>query len=145
MNWGNRLLIVFIVFGTGMGYLVYRSTQTNFELVEKEYYKSELQHQQVIDAHNLAVALNTEVVIKNSTSGVQIVLPAEMKNQVITGTVWFYCAYKASNDRKFKLEPDKEAQQFFSATTIPAGKYTARISWNANAKAYYSEKEISVL
>ena len=42
MNWGNRLVIVFLVFGAGMGFLVYRSIKTNYELVETDYYKHEL-------------------------------------------------------------------------------------------------------
>ena len=41
MSWGNKLLVAFIVFAAGMFYLVYRSVNTNYELVEKDYYKSE--------------------------------------------------------------------------------------------------------
>ena len=41
MNWGNKLLVAFIVFGLGMGYLAYRSMNTNFELVENDYYKQD--------------------------------------------------------------------------------------------------------
>ena len=37
MNWGNKLLIAFIVFIGGISFLVYRSTQTNFEMVENDY------------------------------------------------------------------------------------------------------------
>ena len=52
MNWGNKLLITFLVFGAGISFLVYRSMHTNFELVEKDYYKSELRYQEIIDGTN---------------------------------------------------------------------------------------------
>lgn len=64
MNWGNRLVIVFLVFGAGMGYLVYRSMNTDFELVESDYYKQELRYQNVIDEHNSANALSASVNIE---------------------------------------------------------------------------------
>ena len=56
MNWGNKLLIL-LLFLERMFYLVYRSVNTNFELVEKDYYKSEFRYQQVIDGTNRANSL----------------------------------------------------------------------------------------
>ena len=41
MNWGNKLLVTFVVFGAGMIFLVYRAVKTNYELVEKDYYKND--------------------------------------------------------------------------------------------------------
>lgn len=58
MNWGNKLLVTFIVFGAGMGVLVYKSMNTTYELVEKDYYKKELRYQEVIDGSNRANALS---------------------------------------------------------------------------------------
>jgi len=49
MNWGNKLVLVFIVFGAFIGYLVYQAVNTKYDLVSKDYYKDELRYQEKID------------------------------------------------------------------------------------------------
>ena len=55
MNWGHKLMIVFIAFAAMMSYLAYRAFKTEFELVDKDYYKNELKYQEVIDGTNSVV------------------------------------------------------------------------------------------
>ena len=104
MNWGNKLLLTFIVFGAGMGYLVYRSVSTNYELVEKDYYKQELRYQQVIDGTNRVNQLSSAVKIEQTDAGIILELPQEMKEKDISGDVLFYCAYDKKKDKKFSLQ-----------------------------------------
>lgn len=145
MNWGNRLLITFIVFGAGIFYLVYRSMNTNFELVEKEYYKSELRYQDIIDGSNRANALNSVVKLEQTSGGLILQLPDEMKDQVISGTVLFYCAYDANQDRKFVLKTTARGSQLFEKGQITPGNYTMKVNWNTNGKNYYTEKMITII
>ncbi|MDX2048387.1 MAG: FixH family protein [Chitinophagaceae bacterium] len=144
MNWGNKLLITFIVFGAGISYLVYRSLNTSFELVEKDYYKNELQYQQVIDGTKRANALASPVKLQKSGDQIVLHLPEEMKNKDILGDVWFYCAYDSRKDRKFTLNTDAEGSQSFHSSSILPGNYTVKIKWNENGKNYYSENNLTV-
>ena len=145
MNWGNKLLLTFIVFVAGMGYLVYRSVNTNFELVDKDYYKNELQYQQIIDATHSANALSSSVqVTQNGEGKIVIELPAEMKDKAITGDIQFYCAYNAEMDKKFQLQLSDGFQVFNTKTVVP-GSYTVRINWSSEGKHYFSEKSLTVL
>jgi FixH len=145
MNWGNKLLVTFIVFGTGMSYLVYRSMNVNYELVEKDYYKNELRYQQVIDGTKRANALATPVTFQQSGQNIELQLPAEMKSKAITGDIWFYCAYDETRDRKFSLQIDSEANQSFSKAQFRSGTYTVKISWKEGENQYYSENKLSIL
>lgn len=145
MNWGNKLLITFIVFGAGIFYLVYRSLTTNFEVVEKDYYKSELRYQQVIDGSNLANSLSSSVKLKQKDNVVFLQLPDEMKNKVVTGDILFYCAYDEKKDKKFGLKVNDEAIQTFQPGTITPGNYTVKINWINDGKNYYTEKTLTVL
>ncbi|MBI5372712.1 MAG: FixH family protein [Sphingobacteriales bacterium] len=145
MNWGNRLLLVFIVFGIGMCYLVYRSMSTHFDLVESDYYKQELRYQDVIDEHRQANALSSPVTLEQKEGVLQLQLPDEMKNKTITGEVYFYCAYDSKKDKKIALKPDTGGMQSFSAGAVAPGNYTVKIKWSAGEKSYYSEKIFSVL
>lgn len=145
MNWGNKLLLTFIVFGTGMCYLVYRSVSTNYELVEKDYYKSELRYQQVIDGSNRANALSSSVKLEQKDNIVFLQLPEEMKNKDVTGDVLFYCAYDGKKDKKFRLTVNDEGAQSFQPGIITPGNYTVKINWSNEGKDYYSEKTLTVL
>ena len=54
LNWGQKMMLVFLVFVGGMSYLVYRCVKTNYDLVSTDYYKEELSYQQVIDGESRA-------------------------------------------------------------------------------------------
>ncbi len=145
MNWGNRLLLAFIVFGSGMFFLVYRSVSTRFELVEKDYYKQELRYQQVIDGKQEAGNLSATVILAQTEKGIRLQLPDEMKDKKISGEVWFYCAYDEKKDKKFKLDTDSYAVQSFTPDQVQPGNYTVKIRWADEQKNYYTEKSIRVL
>ena len=145
MNWGNKLLLTFIVFGAGMTYLVYRSVNTNYELVEKDYYKSELRYQQVIDGTNRVNQLSSAVKIEQTDAGITLELPDEMKEKNISGEILFYCAYDKEKDKKFSLQPKNDGIQVFEPTAISPGNYTVKINWSCEGKNYFSEKSLTVL
>lgn len=145
MNWGNKLLVTFIVFGTGMGVLVYKSMNTTYELVEKDYYKKELRYQEVIDGSNRANALSAAASLQQADRGIVLQFPEEMKNQVVTGSVLFYCAYNQKLDKTFDLAINKEGFQVFNNAQVAPGNYTVKIGWNSNGKDYYTEKTLTVL
>lgn len=145
MNWGNRLILVFIVFFAGMGYLVYRSMNTNYELVESDYYKQELRYQQVIDDHNSASALSAPVNIEKKDGGLLLQFPDEMKSKTLTGELYFYCAYDSKKDKRISLQADSNAQQLIPAGSILPGSYTVKIKWSNGEKSYYAEQNFSLL
>ena len=144
MNWGNKLLITFIIFGAGIFYLVYRSMTTNFELVEKDYYKSELHYQQVIDGSNRAGALHSPVKLEQKEDLILLQLPEEMKNKMVTGDILFYCAYDEKKDKKFRLLVNNDGEQVFQPGTITPGNYTVKINWSSDSDNYYTEKTLTV-
>jgi FixH len=143
MNWGNKLLLTFVVFGAGMTFLVYRSVKTNYELVDKDYYKSELAYQQVIDGSNRANNLSESSLTQDS-NGITLQLPAEMKNEKVTGTIHFYCAYDEKRDKVVELSPSPEGLQVFAPGILHAGTYTVKINWQAAGTGYYTEKNLIV-
>jgi len=142
MNWGHKLTVAIVVFVCMMGFLVYRALQTDFQLVEKGYYKSELKYQQVIDGTSRANALSSRVQVVRTEDRVIVRLPEEMKNSRVQGSLWFYCAYDEKMDRKFELQPDKDAVQELDAGLFGAGSYTVKIEWTSNDEYYYSETKL---
>ncbi len=145
MNWGNRLLMVFIVFALGMGYLVYRSTHTSFDLVETDYYGTELRYQQEIDASKNANALSKPVSIDQDAGGITIRFPEEMRNKKLEGSILFYCAYNRKSDRTFPVQTDSEGKQIIPSNLLHSGHFFVKINWAEENNKYYMEKKLSVL
>ena len=144
MNWGYKLLFTYLAFISLMAYLVYRSVTTDFLLVEKEYYKSELQYQKVIDGSNRANALSSKVKVQQQGNEISIQLPAEMKEERITGTIWFYCAYDDKRDKRLDLKTDAKGSQKFDAAGFLPGNYIVKIEWNSAGQLYYSEVKLNI-
>jgi delta-aminolevulinic acid dehydratase/porphobilinogen synthase len=144
MNWGYKLMVAFIVFAGMMSYMVIRSFQTNFELVEKDYYKSELVYQKIIDGADRANTLSALPEIKQSGSDIMLQMPGEMKNKQLSGSILFYCAYDSKKDKKILLATDKDGIQVLT-NLLQRGNYTVKIDWNKEGKNYYSEKKLTIL
>jgi nitrogen fixation protein FixH len=144
MNWGYKLMFAFIVFAAMMSYMVVRSFQTNLDLVEKDYYKSELVYQKVIDGTDRANTLSGSPEIKQQGGDITLQMPDEMKNTLLSGSILFYCAYDAGNDKKFLLATDKNGTQVLTHKLAP-GKYIVKIDWNKEGKNYYAEKKVTIL
>jgi hypothetical protein len=144
MNWGNKLLLAFVVFAAGMAFMVYQAVNTDFELVEKDYYKQELRYQQVIDGKAEAAKLSAAIELEPVQGGIILQLPVEMHGAQPTGEILFYCANDSKKDRRFLLSVDNSGQQFFSTNLLLPGAYKGKISWIVNNKRYYAEKDILI-
>jgi len=144
MNWGYKLMFVFIAFAAMMTYLAYRAFKTEFELVDKEYYRNELRYQQVIDGVNRANSLKSQPIVKQEGNDIVLQMPVEMKSESLSGSIFFYCASDSKKDRRFTLMINSEGKQSFQ-DLLKAGYYTVKIDWNNDGKNYYAEKHITVL
>jgi hypothetical protein len=133
LNWGHKLILGFLVFAGMMSFLVYQSMTTHYDLVSKEYYKDELQYQQVIDATTRANQLSSKVNIEQKDNTLVIQLPDEMNHATVKGAIWLYCPDDARKDKKIPLQA---AMQQIDARQFLFGKYLARISWEANQQQY---------
>ena len=140
MNWGNKLLFVFILFGSGISYMVYRCMQTPVDLVSKDYYRDELAYQHVIDGTRQANTLSGKVQLNTTAESIRIQLPAEMKHRTVTGSIRFYCPSDAIRDRDIILHPDDDGRQDIARNQLTAGHYTVSISWEAGGVGYFSQQ-----
>lgn len=136
MSWGNKLIIVFIVFAALMATLVYKATQTKFELVSKDYYQDELRYQDKIDGAANA-ALEAPISIQVNDEIISFEFPDAQKNANITGEAWFYCSVDATKDKRFVLSVDSTGIQRIERKRLQKGDYQIKISYEINQKKYY--------
>lgn len=144
MNWGHKLFIVILCFIGMMSVLVYKSVNTDFQLVDKDYYKNELKYQEVIDGADRASRLKTAAKIEKNGDKILVQLPDEMKGEKVTGALWFYCAYDAKMDKKISFFPDSNGIQTFDVSMFTPGSYTVKLEWFSNNTGYYKEQKLSL-
>ena len=140
MNWGNKLMLVFVAFGGFMSFMVYRCMKAPVNLVAKEYYRDELAYQQVINGKNAANGLAGKVTVQHQGDSVLVRLPAAMQAQSVSGSVLFYCAADSRRDRRFDLTVNNDALLSLSKDSLLPGRYMVKVSWEAGAKHYYAEE-----
>lgn len=143
MNWGNKLILVFIGFAGLMATLVYKAVNTHFELVSKEYYQDELRYQDKIDGRTNA-ALIGDVTVLYTNAGLLLQMPKEMEGVPVKGEAWFYCKTDATKDLRVSLATDNEGKQMINNKKLQAPKYLLKLTWEAADKKYYLEKEIEL-
>ena len=143
MNWGNKLVIVFLVFAVLMATLVYKAVNTKYELVSKDYYKDELRYQDKIDGVNNANKISN-VSVDQDDSQLVVSLPKEMRGIITEGEIWLYCSSDETKDRKIALQVDEEGRQFIAKNTLRKGNYQLKLSYRSGGSNYYTEKKLTV-
>lgn len=145
MNWGNKLIIVFLLFAALMSTLVYKCINTKYDLVSKDYYKDELRYQDKMDGMANAAKVS-DVAISQNKDSITIDFPKELNGENPTGEVWFYCATDDRKDKKFAMNTDASGKQIILKNTLPKSKYQVKLNWKtADHKIYYAEKDITIL
>ena len=140
-NWGYKILLVYGLFVAGIMFLVYKSNQQKFDLVQKDYYADELKYQNVIDASKKAKDLGGELKTIKKGGHLIVELPAGFHQSTVKGTAHLYFAA----DEKKDITKD-----FFTASgefdmellTMMSGAYTLKLNVEMNGGQYYYEQKI---
>jgi hypothetical protein len=143
MNWGYKLMFVFIVFALLMGTLVYKSMNTKYELLSKDYYKDELKYQDRIDAKNESSKISDLSIFQNKDS-IIINFPKELGTSSIQSDIWFYCKTDEIKDKHFKFESLAGKALSIPVSSINKANYQVKVNYKTTKTNYYSEKDIIV-
>jgi len=141
MNWGYKIMLTYVLFVLGIGYLVFRSVNQKTDLVTADYYAEELKFQDKIDEHNNASVLSSDLKTEYKNNTLSILFPEEFKQKTVRAVMVIY--YPANQDRDITLEFSTSNGSY--NTVLPAsakGNYELHISWSVNGVNYYFEKKI---
>lgn len=143
MNWGHKIIIVFILFAAGILTLVTKSMRSKIDLVTPDYYGEELKYQQVIDGRQQALNLSSPVQISQSAETVTLVFPEEMQDIPLTGNILFYRASNSAQDVSIPLQNQK-GLLILDKNRLQKGSYRVQLTWQANGKKYFQENAMMV-
>jgi len=143
MNWGYKILIVYIVFIAGIVFMVIRSSTEKTDLVTPDYYAQELKYQEKIDQQSRSNALSAPVTYEVKEQELLVHFPDDFKGKKIEGDIRLYCP---SNEKK-------DVDQKFTSDNLVAsliirqqnkGLYELHVSWVVEGLNYYYQKKIFI-
>jgi len=139
MNWGHKIAAVYIAFALFMIFLVVMAFRQNFDLVADDYYAQEIAYQGRIDQMNNAKAKGYMVAAEQDAEKLTLRFPVPATN------VKIHIFRPSDEGMDLHLSPETEV----TILTVPrkdltAGKYLAKVEWQAEGETYYEEKVIVV-
>lgn len=138
LNWGHKIIITFVFFFLLMGTLIYKSINTDFQLVAPNYYEQEIAYQQRIDA--IKRAENLDLDFSLDIDGNLDLISNEITQK---GILYFYCPFDKSSD--FQVELDlKNNNQKINLDRVKKGKWEVEVVFEKE-NLLYIIKQVIVL
>jgi hypothetical protein len=91
MNWGYKIMLVYLIFIFGMVFMVFKSSEQNIQLVTEDYYAKELLYQKKIDEFNRTASLSKPLEVTFNNQTLTIIFPDDFMSKKIAGEVILYC------------------------------------------------------
>ena len=143
MNWGYKILTVYLVFVGGILFVAFKSAGEKTDLVTQDYYAKELKYQDRIDQIDHANQLSAPVAYSTENGKLLVNFPADFKGKKITGNVTLYCPSDENKDIKHDFEAT-DAPVTVGIPTGRTGAYDLQVSWQVEGVNYYFEKKINI-
>jgi hypothetical protein len=142
MNFGNWIVVAFVLFALFIGGLVTVCVTQEVNLVSKDYYNEELAYQDQIRRINNTIRLvKKPVVTKIDDNTFQIAFDKQFN--IENGKVSFFCPSDPKMDKDFKLETSDNSQ-LFDTSFFGKGMYKLKLVWAMDGKEFYYEQIIYI-
>ena len=141
MNWGYKILFVYIAFVAGTLFLVFRASGEKDDLVTADYYWQELKYQQRIDETTRTNALSAAVQYELHGNTLMINFPKDFAGKTINGEIQLYCP----TDEQKDIKQSFTAKDDITSLEIPnghKGTFELHLNWEVNGVNYYYEGKI---
>jgi hypothetical protein len=143
MNWGYKILFVYLAFVAGILFLVYKASNVSFDLVEENYYEQELKFQNRIDDQQRVYQLSDTIAVSKREDALQIHFPKDFLNQEKTGEAYLYFPADAAKDYRYKFSQTGEMVSV-PVTAVQKGQYYLKLSWKVSNQSYYYEQKLKL-
>lgn len=138
MNWGQSIILAYVLFAVFIGSLVVVCLRQDVQLIAPDYYQQELMYQKQLDRMNNANRLTVQPVLRVSAGwlDVEYAMMADTQQR----TLELFRPSDERFDRNFKLS--SQVQQRLDVRSLPPGVYKARLRWTMQGKEYFLEEVI---
>jgi hypothetical protein len=143
-NWGTGIAVLYTSFALStIGFVAFAMSRP-VSLVSADYYEQSLREDAKREATGNALALGAQLSFAvPRPHRLEVRLPLD---QVATarGTITFYRASDAAQDRVVALKLAADGTQSVPIGDLASGQWLAKMRWNANGRAFYVEHPVAV-
>jgi len=143
MNWGHKILFVYVAFVAATLFLVFKASSQKDDLVTKDYYGQELKYQQRIDETERTNALSGKLQCDYKDGRLTIGFPKDFLGETMSGSVVLYCPADENKD----VTKDFTIKDSVLEVAVPQdhkGAFELHISWQVSGRQYYYEQKIFI-
>jgi nitrogen fixation protein FixH len=142
-NWGTGITIFIILFVTFILSFVFTAAYTHTDLYAEDYYQQELDYQSTIVAKSNAQSASKELFLSQATNSIVVHFPANMNEDVNSGTIQFYRPNNASDDVTYDIKKVND-KMIISKDKLTPGKYNVKIYWKEEGEDFLVATEIVI-
>ncbi|MDP4285432.1 MAG: FixH family protein [Bacteroidota bacterium] len=143
MNWGYKIMLVYIVFVAGILLLVFKSSSQKVDLVTENYYQQELKYEQKIDEAERAQSLSSPLKYEVNNNALTVYFPEEMNGVKLKAQALIYYAADEAKDKNYNLETGN-GKMVIDLPASDKGMYELKMDWTADNIKYYSEHKFFI-
>jgi hypothetical protein len=143
MNWGKRILFLYLAFVSGIVFLVVKSHGREVALVANDYYQQELQYGDRMQAIKNYRTLKDGITLFQKSDIIKIAIPND-HSTCEERTIFFYKPSDPSADKIFELQPNEKGIIEIDKRLLQLGKYHVKIDWIKNGISYAFEEPIII-
>ena len=145
LNWATGLIIAMVLFiGFIMTMVVtMMNSSHDHDLVTEDYYKKELEYQEIIDQKERAQQLEDPIDIQLDDDGVLITYPASLRNKLKNGRIAFYRPSQKALDFDVPVNTNSGTQRI-SKNMLPEGKWEMTVTFEIENEKHLMQKNFKL-
>ena len=140
--WGFGIVSVFVLFVVFMVGMVVKAHMHDVDLVSDDYYAKEIKFQDHIDEAENGSQFRDSVQLTLSAD--TVTLKMSIPHKIEGGEVAFFNPSDPKKDKEMQLKLDNNQCQYFDRSKFQTGHYKAQLSWQAEGKKYFVEKDLTL-
>lgn len=141
MNWGNSIVVVFVLFAAFILYMVVQAFSQNLDLVADDYYALEINYQQKQNQKTNLEKLGERVSVSMEEKSIVLSFPTDQKP---TGEIYFYHPSRKLFDQKVSISMDAQNIQIVDGSDLVAGNYRVNITWKSGDEEFFQQEKIYI-
>ncbi len=143
MNFGGKIVILYLSFVTLILTLVFNCYSMDVDLVSSDYYAQEINFQQKINATNNEKDLKSSITHSLNDKSITLTIDSALMSKDFNGTINFFRPSDSKKDVQLKMNFVNN-EQVIDTKKLVHGAYKMQLSWTSNQKNYFKEEVIFI-
>ncbi|MBK7881168.1 MAG: FixH family protein [Saprospiraceae bacterium] len=140
MNFGHKVLIVYIIGALGIIFMVVLSLNIDFEMAEDNYYAKEEKMEHYLEGKRNTSNLEGGIVqLSVDQNFIVVKINPTLDTSLLKGELHFYYPPAKALDKKMEILPPANYVYSFARSEMGKGKSILKVSLETAGKFYYDE------